>query len=276
MVKNENFIKLLKKYTLIDIDFIDTFFKKFKIGGELNFDIVDIDVSKYLGIDIHTLRDRLNNKYSIKKHFFEKVDYIKEKTGKTSGVTYMLNYNCFEKLAMSGHSDESEIIREYFVKLREFLVENQNNIYQSMEKKEILKKYSSFESIYFFAADERNINVFKIGRTNNIIQRLRNYNVGRIKEVDLKYFAIVKNSMLIEKCIKMNLKHKRIITNREIFSTTPENIKKIIDECYCKHVSKKENEELYEELSELLGLYSYTKEKVNIKPFIIIGKQLLT
>ena len=33
---------------------------------------------------------------------------------------------------------------------------------------------------------------------------------------------------------------------------------------------KKKNEELYKELSELLGLYAYTKNKVNIKPYIII------
>jgi hypothetical protein len=274
MVKEETFINLLKKYTLIDIDFIDTFFKKFKIGGELDFDITDIDVSKYLGIKLTTLRYRLQNKYSKSKRFFEKVDYVKIKTGKTSGITYMLNYQCFEKLAMSGDSPESETIREYFVKLRVFLVENQKTIYQAMEKKETLKKYSNFESIYFFAVDERKNDFYKIGRTIDIIKRLRNYNVGRIKEIDLKYFSVVKNSILIEKCIKLSLKNKRVLTNKEIFNTTPENIKKIIDECYCKYVSKTENNELYEELSELLGFYAYTKGKVNIKPFIVIGKNL--
>ena len=39
------------------------------------------------------------------------------------------------------------------------------------------------------------------------------------------------------------------MTNKEIFNTTSENIKKIIDECYCKYLYKKENNELYEELS---------------------------
>ena len=274
MVKEVSFINLLKKYTLIDTDFIDTFFTKFIIGGELNFDIIDIDVSKYLGIQLNTLRYRSQNKFSKTKRFYEKVDYVKIKTGKTSGITYMLNYQCFEKLAMSGDSPESETIREYFVKLRVFLVENQKTIYQAMEKKENLKKYSNFESIYFFAVDERKNDLFKVGRTNDIIKRLRNYNVGRIKEIDLKYYAVVKNSILIEKCIKVSLKNKRVLTNKEIFNTTPENIKKIIDECYCKYVSKKENNELYEELLELLSFYAYTKGKVNIKPFIIIGKNL--
>ena len=274
MVKNNSFVKLLKKYTNIDIDFIDTFFKNFKIDEELNFYIFDVDASKYLGIKINSLRERLQNKKTVHKQFIENVDYIKVKTGKTSGITYMLNYSCFEKLAMSGNSDKSEIIREYFVKLRLFMFENQNNIYQAMQNKETLKKYSRYESIYFFAGDERII--LKNGKPNNIINKLNNYNIGRITDdINLKYFVIIKNNILIKKFINECFKHKKTSTNKEIISIASENIKKIIDDIYCKHTSKKENEELYEELSELLGLYSYVKGKVNIKPFIIIGGNLV-
>jgi hypothetical protein len=275
MPKNQDsvFIILLKKYTNIDEDFIDTFFTKFKIGGELDFDIEDKNVAKYLGIKLSTLRNRLKNVYSKTKRFFEKVDYIRMKTDKTSSVTFMLNYQCFEKLAMSGDSKNSETIRMYFVKLREFITENQHLIYQAIENKSDLDKYSGYESIYFFAVDNRKIN-WKIGRTSNILQRLRNYNVGRIKEVDLKYLAIVKNSLLIEKCVKLKLKKNQVIENKEIYNVEPNIIKKIITECYCKYVSEKNNKDLYEDLSTLLGLYSYTKNKENIKPYIIIGKNL--
>lgn len=31
---------------------------------------------------------------------------------------------------------------------------------------------------------------------------------------------------------------------------------------------------MYNDISHLLGLYSYTKDKVNIKPYVIIGKKL--
>ena len=37
--KDSVFISLLKNHTNIDIKFINTFFKKFKVGGELDFDI---------------------------------------------------------------------------------------------------------------------------------------------------------------------------------------------------------------------------------------------
>ncbi len=182
----------------------------------------------------------------------------------------MVNYSCFEKLAMTGDSKKSEIVRNYFIKIREFIYEHQELIYQSIENKKDLNKYRGYESIYFFAVDKRKPDIFKVGRTQDIIQRLRNYNVGRIKEIDLKYYALVNNSVMIEKCIKLKLDKNRVINGREIFKVDADNLKKIIDECYCKYVSKKQNEELYKEISDLLGLYAYTKDKIHIKPYVII------
>ena len=62
--KDSIFIELLKKHTTIDIKFINTFFKKFKIGGELDFDINDKIVADYLNITLDNVRRRLQNKYS--------------------------------------------------------------------------------------------------------------------------------------------------------------------------------------------------------------------
>ena len=59
---------------------------------------------------------------------------------------------------MSGDSTKSESIRMYFIKLREFLTENQHLIYQAMENKQDLNKYVGFESIIFFAMDDRKMN----------------------------------------------------------------------------------------------------------------------
>jgi hypothetical protein len=272
--KDSVFIKLLKENTNIDEDFINTFFKKFKIGGELDFDIKDIDVSKYLGISLINLRKRLNNAYSKTKRFIENVDFIKIKTGISNNIIYMLNYACFEKIAMGGDSTNSEVVRMYFTKLREFVTDNQHVIYQAMNNKKNLKIYNGMDIIYFFAADERKPNILKPGKASKIVERLRNYNVGRIKEVELKYLALVKNPLLIEKCIKLLLKKNQVFSGKELFEIEAKILKKVINECYCKHVSAKENKDLYDEISSLLGMYVYVKDKLNIKPYIIIGKNL--
>lgn len=270
-INDSIFIQLLKNHTDIDNTFINIFFKKYKIGGELDFDIKDINIAQYLGIKLITLRNRLNNAYSKKQLYFNNVDYVKIKGKNTSSITYMINYSCFERLSMNGDSIKSEKIRLYFTKLRQFIVENQYLIFQAMENKEDLSKYNQFETIYFFAVDATK---FKIGHTNNIIQRLRNYNVGRIKEVELKYLSLVKNRKLIESCMKIKLHDKQVFKDKEIYEIDPRKLKKIIDDCYCKYIPKKESEELYKEISDLLGMYTYVKDKINIKPYIIIGKNL--
>ena len=118
-MSNIPFYKLLLKYTSIDRDFIKDFFKKFQIDGELNFDIKDSKVSKYLDIDIETLRSRLNNKFSKKINYIRNVDFIKVMSKEyNTSKTYMLNYNCFERIAMHSDSKKSESIRMYFVKIR--------------------------------------------------------------------------------------------------------------------------------------------------------------
>ena len=128
--------------------------------------------------------------------------------------------------------------------------------------------------IYFFAVDERYPNILKYGRSIDIVKRLRTYNSGRIKDVELKYLAIVKNSKLIEKCIKMKTIGKRIKKNREKIKIEPEELEKLIDECYCQNVNEEKHEEMMEDISQLIGLHSYSKDKVNIKPYVIVGSSV--
>ena len=135
-----------------------------------------------------------------------------------------------------------------------------------------LKKYTGLETIYFFSVDERYNDIFKIGRSRDILNRLRNYNVGKIKETDLKFLALVKNSILIENCIKNKLFDKKIFENKELYKIDAEIIKKVIDKCYCENVSLEENQKMYDEIADLLKFYNYSKNKVNIKPYIIIDK----
>ena len=146
----------------------------------------------------------------------EKVDYIKIKIKKyNSSITYMLNYPCFEKLAMSSDSDNSESVKIYFSELRRFIYDNQTIIYQSMIKKDDLKKLVGYDVIYFFDVDDKYKDLYKVGRSVNILQRLRNYNIGRINEVELKFLCVVKNNVLIESCIKNNLLNNIVIKKKK-------------------------------------------------------------
>lgn len=123
---NNSFIELLKKDTDIDIEFINIFLNEFKIDDELNFNLKDSVVANYLGINIINLRKRLNNYYSNNNKFIENVDFIKIKTRikSVSYINYFLNHKCFEKIAMNGCSEKSEVIRIYFIKIRNCLIKH--------------------------------------------------------------------------------------------------------------------------------------------------------
>ena len=179
-----------------------------------------------------------------------------------------------ERLAMNGDSEQSEIVRLYFGKLREFITEHQHLFYQSLTNHDELKKYRGRETIYFFVADERYPDIIKYGRSIDIVDRLRVYNVGRIKEVELKYLSVVKNSILVENCIKLNTEKNRVFENKELIKISMVQLKKIIDKCHCKYISMEQNDNLYDEISQIHGLYVYMKDKVNMKPYMIIGSEL--
>jgi hypothetical protein len=51
---------------------------------------------------------------------------MKIKSGKTSGVSYMINYQCFEKIAMSSETQQSDTIKLYLI------IENQKIMFQSI------------------------------------------------------------------------------------------------------------------------------------------------
>ena len=53
------------------------------------------------------------------------MDYIKVKQGIKSSVIYMINHQCFEKLAMNSNSIKSESVRMHFIKIRESLIKNE-------------------------------------------------------------------------------------------------------------------------------------------------------
>ena len=219
------------------------------------------------------MRKRLKNKYSKDILYVENVDYIKVKSNKyKTSKTYLLNYQCFERLSMNSDSKKSDEIRSYFIKIREFIFENQDILYQSMSNYDELKKYRNLETIYFFAVDKNHNDIFKIGRTKDIINRWRVYNVGKINEIDLKYLVLVKNSKLIERCIKDKLFKYEVIKNKEIFKIDIKILKKIIYNCICKNMNGDNFDELYNEVGYLLNLYKYTKKNKNIEPFIIINK----
>ena len=266
---NKTIIDILKKYTDIDKNFLNDLFSNFKLTDleyeSYDFDFTDKKVAKWLDIDIQTLKDRLRSKYKKRTNeelqYIENYDYIRIRNGKN--ITYKITFICFENLAMQTRTEKGEMIRYYFSKLREFIQINQSIIYQALDNKNKLNKIikeaknNGKNFFYIIAIDDRYNDIVKIGHTTDIIKRLRNYNVGRIKDIDLKFLAIVDNQKDVENCMKINLEKYRYIKRREIYKVDNNILEQILNNCKCEN-------------SYLCNMIEYLKNKVNIKPYIII------
>jgi hypothetical protein len=117
-------------------------------------------------------------------------------------------------------------VRTYFIQIREFLTKNASIIRQAICNKNDLRKYSKFDTIYFFAVNDKHFKtLYKAGKARDILQRIKNYNVGRIPDVDLLYLALVKNIDIIDSCMKHALKPFAVIDDREIYNISSIEIK---------------------------------------------------
>lgn len=227
---NEKFIELLKDKTDIDHDFIKKFCIYFEIGDNKKFKINYKDVAKFLATTPSSLLDKLNNKFSIGEIYRENIDYIKVKTT-NNDVDYMLNYPCFEKLCMASQTERGVEVRSYFSKLRTFLTNYQEQIYELFNNSTIVKDISKNKCFYVIALDE-NKDIYKIGRTSDLLNRIKNYQVGRIDNIDIKYLAIVEDPLLIENCIKLFLNKYQYKEKTEIYKISLNELTYIIEKCY--------------------------------------------
>jgi hypothetical protein len=62
---------------------------------------------------------------------------------------------------------------------------------------------------------------------------------------------------------------------KRVYKFDESTLKQIIDDCYCKYVNNNENKKLYDEIGNLLGLYSFIKDKPKLEPYVIIGNNIL-
>ena len=219
--------EFLKKYTGVSIKFINEYYKFYEMCETTKYGINVEDVINYLEIK------QTDKFYSnIRTKYIENVDYIKRETqGKKIANQKMMNYyldlNTFEKICLLSHAEKANSVRDYFIKLREFI-----NYYKSNISNMIINKTLEYPegSIYIILAN-KNKNIFKIGQTNNIRKRLQNYASGKDVHPDIKFIMLVDNRKEVEKCIKNISKKYQFKKNQEIYKVDIDIIKKHMFDC---------------------------------------------
>jgi phage anti-repressor protein len=219
--------EFLKKYTGVSVKFINEYYKFYELC-ELTKYGIDVElVIDYLGI-----KNRKRFYENIRKRYIEGVNYIKKdlqekKIADKKNTIYYLDLNTFEKICMMSHAEKANAVRDYFIKLREFI-----NYYKSNFSNMIINKALEYPDggIYLILTNKKK-NIFKLGKTEDFRKRLKSYATGRDTHPDIKFIMLVENREDVENCVKKLAQKYQVKKNQEIYKVDIDVIKKHIFDC---------------------------------------------
>lgn len=264
-------IDFLKKYSLIDDNFIDDFYSFYDEGkNEYDFTINIELISKWLNVK------KENSKRLLESNFVKNQDYIENKvsglkgSGNNNTKVVLLTYTCAKLLCMISRSEKASLIRNYYIELEKLIITYKDNIVNDLnnqlgiktQNKKIIEKNNNIGLIYILKVDE---DIYKLGNSGDIKKRMKQYNVGRIDELPIAFVYKTDDIDKVEKCVKKNLAEYRLKKhkNSETFKIDKKFIKDTI--IYCnktRSIKIKENLKLFNNKNNTNWLIFFDKKNI--------------
>ena len=118
-----------------------------------------------------------------------------------------------KKYAWYQKSEKANSVRDYFITLRKFIMYYKDHIFDM-----IINKSSKYpNSCVYIILTNKNKNIFKFGKTEDIKIRLKIYATCHDIYPDIKFIMLVENKDDIEKCVKRLIKNYEFKKNHEIY-----------------------------------------------------------
>ena len=226
MSTNISLKEFLKKYTAISNKFIDEYYNFYEKTENNKFGIKLQDVMKYLNIkNQDKFEERLRNNFIIRKDY-EIIRYVQKAEKHKKNVQYLVSFEGFEKICMVSTTEKGKMFRDYFVMLRKFIDYYKDHF--SNKINELAKENNKYIYILMVNKDK---NILKLGRTEDIRNRLKSYATGKETHPDVKFIMIVDDAKKVEKCTKIFIKQFQYKGNKELYKMNIDNMKKSIFGC---------------------------------------------
>ena len=224
-MENLSLKDFLKKYTAISNTFIDEYYLFYE---RCENEIYGIDaelVVEYLEYkDVKKFYERLRENYKVNNDYIiKRVLNPGSKTAKR--VQYLLSFDCFEKICMLSRTQQADSVRDYFIILRKFINYYKNHFADKINHLATTKKY-----IYILMVN-KNKNILKIGRANDMRKRLYQYATGKDKHPDVKFIMIVDDPIRVENCIKSLTSEFKFRNKQELYKIDFDVMKSVVFEC---------------------------------------------
>lgn len=185
---------------------------------------------------------------TLKRSYVDNVDYIitrpnnitKKDNRNNNYKEYLLTPDCFKRLAMMSRSKNAELIRTYFIEVEGLFIKYRDQTLLGMQadlerlhKADRIKRKIEPKSgyLYIVKASEKQDGLYKIGRSKDLIQRLRAYNTGRSEDIDLLYVYQTPDIHGAEICAKGFLKKYQLRKYKEVYQANLALIKDLIGSC---------------------------------------------
>jgi hypothetical protein len=231
-----NLIEFLKTYSKINNDFIDDFFGLYDPNDKYNFAINLENIAKWMNTNKSDLKNTLINSYK------EKIDY-KIIKGISNGLkgkpkdTILLTPKCFKLMAMQSKTKKAIQVREYYYELEQVIDQYKKYIIKGLEDK-IKKlennqkpKINPSKGIIYILETADGFGHYKVGKTINLKQRLKQYNGDKKDDIIPLYVYETNDIDNIEKCVKTYAKQYQYRKYKEVYKADLNMLKDLINDC---------------------------------------------
>jgi len=195
--------------------------------------------------------------------------------------TVLLTYECAKLLCMISRSEKANMIRNFYIEIEKILINYKDNIAENiydqleikMNNKKIINQNNNKSLIYILKVDDKTNEGFKIGKTEDLKARMKQYNVGRISELPIVFVYQTEHIDEIENCMKENLKRYQLKHNTELFDIDLDFIKDTITYCTKKNALLiKRNNKLFRAKDNKRWLIFIDNENIDINELFKIRK----
>ncbi len=229
-------IEFLKTYSKINNNFIDDFFGLYNLNDKYNFAINLEYIAKWMKTNKSDLKETLVNSYK------EKIDY-KIIKGVSNGLkgkpkeTILLTPKCFKLMAMQSRTKKAIEVREYYYELENVIDQYKEYIIKGLEEK-IKKlennqkpKINPSKGIIYILETSDELGHYKVGKTKNLKQRLKQYNGDKKDDIIPLYVYETDDIDNIEKCVKTYAKQYQYRKYKEVYKADLNMLKDLINDC---------------------------------------------
>lgn len=231
-----------KQMASVPNEFIDELFRFYDENTtQTDFAIDMNDVAKWLDGSKETMLTTLRKTYKLN------VDYIvnkrtnvfnRQSPNANNHKMYLITPDCFKRFAMLSRSKNADQLRTYFIEVETLFLKHRQQLLDGMKADiERLKRNQKNKKVipkagYMYVIRTPDApNAYKLGRTKNLRQRLRNYNTGVADDVELLYRYRTDNIDAVENCAKSLLKKFQYRKYKEVYSADLSIIKQFVAGC---------------------------------------------